>query len=837
MAGPARNRPCPCGSGVKYKKCCGRDESPLRPVRKPAYSVGAERDPEYWRALQRARNRFAKPTVAWEDPRTVAAMLGLPQRSGVALRRPPHDADFEWLIAHLTQPGGDDAIHVRRVDDELAIAFALDDGLLAAVKRIPGRRFDARLRAWMIPADSGAVAAARRLLAEHPWLTISADAHAWLEEAGSRWTGCVSVTEHDGEPMLILHAHDGEPPSELVDCAVAASDDVLVVPALAPAAAGLHGMGGLEPDDVAEAVLAAAGAGTRPAGGSLTLGRDDDRQPRLELRTDWLLDAAEAFADLPEAEAVTRRDRSCRYELQDVVLALPADPSLASELRELLDGWPDLHVDAGARRCLEELEAERERAAATVALSRAHDAELAPVTLGGELRPFQRAGVRYALAQRRTFIADEQGLGKTIEALAALELDGAFPAVVVCPASMKLVWRQECEQWLPERRVAVLDGRSARGWTAAGAADAELVICNYDIVEAHAERLEARGLRAAVFDESHYCKEPRRKRTQAAIRVSDAVAPDGLRLALTGTPIMNRPRELVSQLRLIGRLGDFGSGAALGRRFRGRDAHDRLHWHLRAHCYARRTKAEVLPQLPAKRVATVPLALDNPAEYRLAEADVVAWLRTLPLDLGTLEARVAATLRAEQLARCNYLRRLVARGKLASASDWIADFVASGEPLVVFAHHREVQQALLGRFPEAVHVLGDDDSAARAAAVSAFQRSDGPSLIVCSLHAGAQGITLTRASNVAFLELDWTPARHDQAEDRCHRIGQESAVTAYYLLAPGTLDEHMAGVLHRKRGVIEAVTDGRGEGGATALDEVVHALRDDPGAAELRAAA
>jgi len=222
----------------------------------------------------------------------------------------------------------------------------------------------------------------------------------------------------------------------------------------------------------------------------------------------------------------------------------------------------------------------------------------------------------------------------------------------------------------------------------------------------------------------------------------------------------------------------------------------------------RRTKADVLPQLPAKRFASVPV-----------------------------ELRVAAALRAEQLARLNYLRRLAARGKLRAAIAWIEDFTASGEPLVVFAHHREVQHALIERFPGAAHVLGDDDLAARAAAVDDFQRPDGPALIVCSMQAASQGITLMRASNVAFLELDWTPARHDQAEDRCHRIGQRDAVTAYYLLAAQTIDEQMASVLQGKHAVIDAVTDGHSLADTSALDAVVQALRERPAGAALRAAA
>src|SRR4029077_8639604 len=135
---------------------------------------------------------------------------------------------------------------------------------------------------------------------------------------------------------------------------------------------------------------------------------------------------------------------------------------------------------------------------------------------------------------------------------------------------------------------------------------------------------------------------PRAQRTQAVARLAAAVPANGLVLALTGTPVMNRPAELIAQLRILGRLGDFGSGAQFGQRFRGPDAHQRLHWHLRARCFARRLKADVLPQLPPKTRAVVPVELDNEPEYRLAEADIVAWLRSQPLDLRELDARVAA---------------------------------------------------------------------------------------------------------------------------------------------------------------------------------------------------
>jgi len=450
--------------------------------------------------------------------------------------------------------------------------------------------------------------------------------------------------------------------------------------------------------------------------------------------------------------------------------------------------------------------------------------------LGGELAPFQWAGVRYVLDRRRAFLADEQGLGKTVQTLAALEADGAFPAVVVCPASLKLTWEREATKWLPHRSRAVIAGRG----TVAPRAD--LVIVNYEIVADHRETLLRTRPKALVLDESHYCKNPRAKRTQAVRKLAQALPPDALRLALSGTPVTNGPQEIVAQLRILGRLEEFGSGAQLKRRFKGNGAEERLHWHLRRSCFARRLKRDVLPQLPDKRRVVIPVALTNEQEYRLAEKDVVAWLREQPLDLSELDAKIARVLRAERLAQINTLKQLAAKGKLAAAVAWIHDFLESGEPLVVFAHHQEVQDAVLAHFPDAGHLLGRDRAARRDAEVQAFQDGSGPPLLVCSTAVAGHGVTLTRASNVCFLELGWTPAQHDQAEDRCHRIGQHDAVTAWYLLAAGTIDETIAELLHSKRAVVGAVTDGARDTGGNMVDEVVRALAEAPARRHLRVA-
>ena len=707
---------------------------------------------------------------------------------------------------------------------ELVFEFPVDDELNAAVKGLPRRWFDWRRKHWRVPADPRIGAQVEELLGRFPALDVDPEVSAWLSQS-HRWRGIVSVLAHNGGGAFVVRTLHGNPPAELAELE-AEGEDRHVLPFAGESADFVARLEGAELDDLARVSVRELREGVAPAPAELALEVGEDHEPELALYTRWDHTPARAFRQLSEARLHARPGRIFNREASWWV-GVPADPALAPALQEFVAAHPEVALDDQVHEQLAELTAEHDRATATVNLSYADDAELDGLDLGGELHPFQRAGVRYALERRRTFIADEQGLGKTVQALATLEKDGAFPAIVLCPASMKLTWERESRHWLPNRSVAVLEGRADETWTPK-AEDAEILVLNYDILEAHVDKLLERPPRALVFDESHYLKNPQAQRTKAALELAAALPEHGLRLALTGTPVLNRPEELVTQLRVLDRLKEFGSGARLARRFRSAASDDRLHWNLRAHCYVRRTKEQVLPQLPAKRHDTVPMLLSNEQEYRLAEKDVVSWLHTLPLDLRTLDAKVAAALRAEQLVRLNSLRQLAARGKLPTALAWISDFLASGEPLVVFAEHIEIQQALLGRFPAAAHILGSDSSVKRQHAVDSFQSEDGPQLIVCSLRAASQGITLTRASNVAFLELDWTPARHDQAEDRLHRIGQDSAVTAWYLLAPETIDEEMSAVLERKRTTIDAVTDGQVRDEQRMVDFVLDSMRKRP---------
>jgi SWI/SNF-related matrix-associated actin-dependent regulator of chromatin subfamily A-like protein 1 len=702
-------------------------------------------------------------------------------------------------------------VELRRDADGSSIvvlAFPYDPHVVALVRRIPGRRFDWDRREWFAPVDDWAGVHVAEVVDRFPELTTSAEVDLWLRAIERRWVGRITTARHDGRGWFVLHTRAGAVPDVLLEGAREREDGTLLVPLTEDAADEIEGLRAARLDGAAQRCVQALLRGEDPVPPArLVLHHGVDGE-RLKLDVLWDPETGTAFERLPGAEPAGR--------------VMPLDPWVV----DTLDGFIARHevaVAGSARTALAELREEAAEAAEAIRRSRATTGEpIAEVAerMGGTLQPFQWGGVHYALDARRVFIADEQGLGKTVEALAALEADDAYPAVVICPASLKLNWERETRRWLPHRKVAIVEGRTAVP------PSAEITILNYEIVAAHREALARARPRALVVDESHYCKNPQAKRTKAVRRLAADLDDGALRLALTGTPVLNHADELISQLRVIGRLEDFGSGARFSRQFQGPLTEERLHWHLRRRCFVRRLKSEVLPQLPPKRRVVVPVELSNRREYRLAEEDVIAWLREQPLELSELDARIAATLRAERLAQLTTLQRLAARGKLHAALGWIEDFLASGEPLVVFARHVDVQRAVLERFPDAAHLLGADALAEREAAVRAFQQPDGPQLIVCATRVAAQGITLTRASNVVFLELEWTPAMHDQAEDRTHRIGQRDAVTAWYLLAADSIDETMAELVEAKRGHIAAVTDGRRLDGEGLVDAVVRELRD-----------
>lgn len=450
--------------------------------------------------------------------------------------------------------------------------------------------------------------------------------------------------------------------------------------------------------------------------------------------------------------------------------------------------------------------------------SSAADADLNIPGLGGSLLPFQRAGVAYVLrAGGDVLVADQMGLGKTVQALASLAALDARPAVIVCPASLKLNWRREAERWLPGWSVGVIAGTRAENYQSP---PPDVTIINYDILDTWADVLPTPA--AVILDESHYIKNGRALRTRAAIRLADRTSPDALRLCLTGTPVVNVPGEILTQLRFLRRLDALGGVAGFRSRYQSGDNLPELNRRLRASCMVRRRKDDVLTELPPKRWSTIVIDGDPDAmrEYRRAEADIVSFLaeraRLAAEESGATseEARriawEAATraAAAEHLVAVSALKRLAARAKMTAVRQWIGDFTATGSKLVAFAHHREIVDLVADEFADGRRITGETSTTDRQIAVDDFQTDPDAQVIACSLKAAGVGLTLTAASDVLFIEQGWTPADMDQAADRCHRIGQIDSVTAWTVITAGTIDEDIAALIAEKRVIVDAAIDG-----------------------------
>jgi SNF2 family DNA or RNA helicase len=460
--------------------------------------------------------------------------------------------------------------------------------------------------------------------------------------------------------------------------------------------------------------------------------------------------------------------------------------------------------------------------------SRSTDAKVEIPNLQGDLLPYQHAGVAYAANARRTFIADDMGLGKTLQSIATLEyVWDSYPAVVVCPPSLVLNWVAEWNRWLPNRKIAPVINR--KDFPEKGSYD--VVVIGYSNIAHWEKRLT--GHRSYIFDESHYAKTPTAQRTKAAVKIAKSAHKDGIVLCLTGTPVTNRPNEYASQLDILGRLKDFGGLWGFYRRYCGAfqdnfgqwnisgNSHlDELNERLRGTCYIRRTKDQVLSDLPPVVHSKV-LVEGNPAamkEYIKAEKDILLYIaeraRQLALEQGkpSYGAAIAAMIRAEaneHLVRLSVLRRLAAKAKMEVAAEWINGRIENGKKVVVAAHHREVVDELARKFGN-IRIQGGMSVEEVEENKRRFQTEsiDSAPVIVLSIQAAKTGHTLTAAEECLFVELPWTPADLDQTYSRLHRIGQKGSVTSTYMLAAGTIDEDIYDLIEKKRAVVDAAIEG-----------------------------
>lgn len=469
-----------------------------------------------------------------------------------------------------------------------------------------------------------------------------------------------------------------------------------------------------------------------------------------------------------------------------------------------------------------------------------------PIKNHDHLYPFQNAGVRFLAGAKCALMADEMGTGKTVQSLTAVELEKAYPALVVCPNSLKHNWAREVEQWTnatpfvvegtaKQRREIIAAAEEA--YSSSDGAVPVVVIINYESLIKHTKQasfgnkvlteeqkkekeLNAIEWTTTIVDEAHRIKNPGIPTTRSVWGVS---AGSKYRFALTGTPIVNNPDDFWSIMRFV-RPDEYPSRS----RFQARYCDVRPGWFgglenhgLRPEARAefdtltqprliRRTKAEVLPDLPAKveTVRMLPLtreqkrAYNQMVEHMISEAKGGHMLATDPLTLiGKLRFLAAAEVQVDDTG--NVIALHGKSNKLTEVRSILED---SGEPLVVYASSRKFIEFLQRELSEdytTVSVTGKHSAAQRQVAVDTFQ-AGGAQLFLATTGAGAEGLTLTASNRLVLAMEDWSNVANKQAHDRIHRIGATGdCVEIITLMSEHTIEEAVHAATQGKEAMLQ----------------------------------
>ena len=433
---------------------------------------------------------------------------------------------------------------------------------------------------------------------------------------------------------------------------------------------------------------------------------------------------------------------------------------------------------------------------------------------------YQKEGIAYALQHKRCIFGDQPGLGKTLQAIGTVTIAKAYPCLVICPAALKINWQREFKKFAGKNAM-ILDDRNKASWHRFFETKCcNIFITNYESLKKffvlkvkEDARFTMKSIefdprislfKSVVIDESHKCKSTK---TQQSKFVEGICKGKEYILELTGTPVVNNNTDLIQQLKIMGRLEDFGGYKCFVERFcdgpKQSSNMKELNWRLSSTCFFRREKAKVLTQLPDKSRQYIEVDISNRKEYDKAEADLIQYLRTYK---NADDEKVAKALRGEVMVKMGILKAISARGKIKIFSEFIHDVIDGGEKLIVFAYLKEVVQELKKIFPEAVTVTGEDNATQKQTAVDRFQNAPSCKLIILNYKSGGTGLTLTASSRVAFIEFPWTFSDCEQAEDRAHRNGQKNNVNCYYYLGKDTIDKYMYDVIQTKKGIANGVT-------------------------------
>ena len=463
---------------------------------------------------------------------------------------------------------------------------------------------------------------------------------------------------------------------------------------------------------------------------------------------------------------------------------------------------------------------------------------LSLATPGGlELMPHQARVVQAARQGHRTFLlADEPGLGKTAQALMAADVTDAFPLLVVVPNVVKMNWAREVDKWIPGRRVTVVhgDGSDVDAFS-------DVFVVNYDILDRHVGWLSKFDLRGMVVDEAHFIKNresQRSKMVQAIAKTVRARLQHPLLVALTGTPLINQIEDFRMIWEFLGWIDDKKPLPELMAKLESTELtpvdpgfFQEARKQVISMGIVRRRKEDVAGDIPARRIADIPVELDDDEGRSIRDAEQALIRRLLErydrvvaargTEISSIDRDLVRLVCHSEIEESKQegtqenvfsLVRTIGKAKAHMTADYTAQLARNVGKVVFFAKHIDVLDVAYQHFVEQgfnpTQIRGDQATQARQDAIDRFTTDDNVGVIVCSLTAAGVGVNLQAASNVVLAELSWTSAEQTQAIDRVHRIGQELPVTAWRILAAQTIDQRIAELIDQKSGLSLRALDG-----------------------------
>lgn len=441
------------------------------------------------------------------------------------------------------------------------------------------------------------------------------------------------------------------------------------------------------------------------------------------------------------------------------------------------------------------------------------DSNRIPSKLWDSLFPYQKTGVEMSINKYggRCLLADDMGLGKTRQALSFIGHYLPMTTLIVCPSYLRYHWQHALKEWLDKESQLVKKGKETL--------TEEICIVSYDML--HTLNIDPSIFNMIICDESHYVKSRKTKRTKALtplVRSAQKV------LLMTGTPALNRPIELFPQLLMLrpiyiknytsyAKRYCNGKTTPFGYDDRGSSNVHELNWLLNRGYMVRRLKRDVLTQLPSKSRHTVWLEIKQ-RELVDVNEDFKIW-RELNNTIykcpsGSESQRLLIFERKKIISQ---LFRNTAIAKCKAITNWVINALTEGRSFIFFGYHRvvldAVEEAVRNADISYMRIDGSTPAHIRQENVDNFQNDSSIRIAILSLMAAGTGVTLTRVSECVFGELYWVPGVMIQAEDRVHRISQESRVDIKYLLGTDTIDTYVHPSLCKKLSTLDNVVDAR----------------------------